>query len=247
MRKVIIVLVVILLFKVLFVIWSEHKQTVAELLPIKYVRIEGVFQYISKETIRQALQPYVKTDFFSVDMQVIHKVVMQLPWMKKVTVKRVWPDAIDIKVYEQIPAVRWGEKSLLNPAGELFTPESVAEFQDLPLIVGPKGYEARLLAIMKGLETTLAEHSLHLAEFKVNERRAWEIVLKNGMVIKLGRNGQLKNFNRFLKTLDLLGQDKVDAISKVDLRYPNGFAITWKIDTPAIDWKSMAARQLKPQ
>jgi cell division protein FtsQ len=241
MRKLIFLLLVIVLFKVLPIFWTEHKQALADLLPIKYVRVEGLFQYISKDTIQKALEPYVKTDFFSVDMQVIHQVVMQLPWMKKATVKRVWPDAIDIKVYEQIPAVRWGEKGLLNPAGELFTPESVAQFQDLPLIVGPKGFEARLLEIMKGLETALAERSLHLAEFKVNERRAWEIVLKNGMVIKLGRNGQLKNFQRFLKTLDLLGQEKVDAIAKVDLRYPNGFAITWKLETPMIDWKSVAS------
>ena len=247
MRKIISILVIILIIKVLSIVWADHKQNLAESLPIKYVRIEGVFQYISKDTIRKALQPYVNTDFFSVDMQVIHQAVMQLPWMKKVTVKRVWPDAIDIKVYEQIPAVRWGTNSLLNPNGELFTPDSVAEFQDLPLIIGPKGYEARLLAIMKGLETALSDRSLHLAEFKVNERRAWELELKNGIVIKLGRNGQLKNFQRFLKTMDLLGQEKIDAIAKVDLRYPNGFAITWKIDTPAIDWKSMAARQLKPQ
>lgn len=244
MRNLMLGLVVILVFKVLSNIWSEHKQALADLLPIKYVRIEGVFQNLSKDTIEKALQPHVKTDFFSVDMQVIHVAVMQLPWLKKAIVKRVWPDTIDIKVYEQIPAVRWGEKSLLNPIGELFTPESVAKFQHLPLIIGPKGYEARLLAIMKGLETALADRSLHLAEFKVNERRAWEIVLKNGLIIKLGRNGQLKNFQRFLKTLDLLGREKVDVMASVDLRYPNGFAITWKPETPAIDWKSVVtARQ----
>lgn len=224
--------------------WSEHKRLLADFLPIRYVRIEGVFQHTSKESIKKVLLPLVMTDFFSVDMQVIQQAVMQLPWLKKATVKRIWPDAIDIKVTEQIPAVRWGEQSLLNPNGELFTPESVAEFQNLPLIMGPKGYEARLLEIMRGLEVALADRSMHLAEFKVNERRSWEIVLQNGIVIKLGRNGQLKNFQRFLKTLDLLGRDKIEVIAQVDLRYPNGYAITWKPDAPAIEWKQvMAARQ----
>ena len=72
---------------------------------------------------------------------------------------------------------------------------------------------------------------MHLVEFKVNERRSW-VIFANGLEIKLGRNGQLKNLQRFLKTLDLLGQDKIDLITKVDLRYPNGFAITWKADVP---------------
>ncbi|NOT85294.1 MAG: FtsQ-type POTRA domain-containing protein [Methylococcaceae bacterium] len=223
--------------------WSDTKRLIADFVPIRYVRIDGVFQYISKEALQKSLLPYVSTDFFSVDVQELDKAALQHPWIKSVSVKRVWPDAIDIKVTEQLPAVRWGDKGLLNLSGGLFTPENAAEFKQLPLIQGPKGYETRLLEIMKGLEKDLAAHALHLVEFKVNERRAWDILLQNGIEIKLGRNGQLKNFQRFLKTLDLLGQDKVAAIAKVDLRYPNGFSITWKADAPVIDWKQVVAPQ----
>lgn len=237
MRKMVVLLLILLTFSVSINYFSKHKINMADLLPVRYVRIEGVFQYISKAAIKETLLPFVMTDFFSVDMQVIHQAAMSVPWMKKVMVKRVWPDTIDIKVYEQIPAVRWGNDSLLNPEGEKFTPESVTDFNYLPLIVGPEGYEARLLEIMRGLEVALAARSMHIAEFKVNERRAWEIVLQNGIIIKLGRNGQLKHFARFLKTLDLLGQRKIEAIAQVDLRYPNGYAITWKFDAPAINWQ----------
>jgi cell division protein FtsQ len=238
-----ILLIISLIVLVVSCFLVETKNMITDLVPIRYVRIEGVFQYISKDTIKKTLLPYVLTDFFSVDVQAIDKAALQLPWIKSVSVKRVWPDAIDIKVYEQYPAVRWGDKSLLNLNGALFTPDNAAQFKNLPLLQGPKGYEVRLLEIMKGLEIELADRALHLVEFKVNERRAWDIVLQNGIEIKLGRNGQLKNFQRFLKTLDLLGQDKVAAIAKVDLRYPNGFSITWKADAPAIDWKQVVAPQ----
>jgi cell division protein FtsQ len=211
----IILLVLLLIAGMLAGFWQEAKHAITDLMPIRYVRIEGVFQHISKDTLKKTLLPYVLTDFFSVDVQEIDKAAMQHPWIKSVSVKRVWPDAIDIKVSEQIPAVRWGEKSLLNPNGVLFTPEDVEPFKNLPLIDGPKGYEARLLEIMRGLQIDLADRSLQLAEFKVNQRRAWDIVLQNGIEIKLGRNGQLKNFQRFLKTLDLLGEDKIAAIAKV--------------------------------
>ncbi|MEQ1638104.1 MAG: cell division protein FtsQ/DivIB [Methylococcales bacterium] len=239
----VILLVTLLIVGAVASFWSDTKRMITDLVPIRYVRIEGVFQYISKDALKKTLLPYVSTDFFSVDVQEIDKAAMQQPWIKGVSVKRVWPDAIDVKVTEQIPVVRWGENSLLNQNGVLFTPDNTAEFSHLSLIQGPKGYEARLLEIMKGLEVDLADRALHLAEFKVNERRAWDILLQNGIEIKLGRNGQLKNFQRFLKTLDLLGQDKIAAIAKVDLRYPNGFAITWKADAPLIDWKQVAAPQ----
>jgi len=40
-------------------------------LPIKYVRTEGEFQYISKDEIKDILQPLVMTSFFDADMQAI--------------------------------------------------------------------------------------------------------------------------------------------------------------------------------
>ena len=72
-------------------------------LPIKYVRIEGVFQYLSKNEVQAVLQPLVLTGFFDADMQAIHTAVSAMPWVETVTVKRIWPDAIDIKVHEKKP------------------------------------------------------------------------------------------------------------------------------------------------
>ncbi len=233
----IILLVVLLVMGMVAHSWRDSKHLVTDLVPIRYVRIYGVFQYISRDSLRKILLPSVVTDYFSVDVQEIDKAALQHPWIKNVSVKRIWPDAIEIYVTEQLPVVRWGDKGLLNLKGDLFTPENVADFKHLPLIQGPNGYESRLLEIMQGLEIELANHGWHLSEFKVNERRAWDVVLQNGIEIKLGRNGQLKNFQRFLKTLDILGQDKIAEIAKIDLRYPNGFSITWKADAPVIDWK----------
>ena len=83
-------------------------------LAIKYVRTEGVFQYLSKNEIKTVLQPLVMTSFFDVDMQTIHTVVSSLPWVDTVTVKRIWPDAIDVKVHEKKPYARWGKNSLIT-------------------------------------------------------------------------------------------------------------------------------------
>ena len=44
-------------------------------LPIKYVRTEGEFQYLSKDDVKDILQPLVMTSFFDADMQAIHLAV----------------------------------------------------------------------------------------------------------------------------------------------------------------------------
>jgi cell division protein FtsQ len=93
---------------------------------------------------------------------------------------------------------------------------------------------------MKGIKTALADDSMELAEFNVSDRWAWKIKLVTGMEILLGQDEQLKKLKRFLKTLTVLSQGQVDAMEVVDLRYPNGYAVSWRPGTIEIDWKAYA-------
>jgi cell division protein FtsQ len=221
-------------------VWGLRQQVVsdkvAESLPIRYVRTEGVFQYLSKDEIKAALMPLVTASIFDADMQLIHETVAKLAWVKNASVERVWPDTIDIKVHERKAFVRWGQKGLLTEYGELFTPSNVDQFQSLLLVEGPKQQEAKTLEIMKGVNTALEDQALELAEFSVNDREAWKIKLKTGLEILLGRTGQLEKLQRFLDTFPVLGQEKVAAMQVVDLRYPNGYAVSWKPDSEPINW-----------
>lgn len=209
-------------------------------LPVKYVRIEGVFQYLSKDEIKTVLQPLVMAGFFDADMQSIDSAVSTLPWVDTVTVKRIWPDAIDIKVREKKPYARWGKNSLITEQGVIFTPKNIDQFKNLTVVTGPEPQQVKVLEIMKGIKTELADQSMELAEFTVNDRWAWKVRLTNGLEILLGRNEQLKKLQRFIKTLAVLKQEQVDAMEIVDLRYPNGYAVSWKPGTAEIDWKAIA-------
>ena len=61
------------------------------------------------------------------------------------------------------------------------------------------------------------------------------------MEMQLGRKAPLESMQRFLKTMDELGEAQLAAIEMVDSRYPNGYAIRWKPGTN-IDWKAVTAR-----
>ncbi|MCK5120837.1 MAG: FtsQ-type POTRA domain-containing protein [Methylomarinum sp.] len=220
--------------------WLQVKTQGVNWLPVKYVRIEGAFQYIAKEKIKQVLKGQVNNGLYNADIQQIKASVNQLPWVESVHVKRVWPDAIDIQIVEQVPVVRWGETGLLNKEGEKFIPNNVALFGQLPMLFGPIGKEQELLEVMKGLIIAMNDKQMALAEFRVSERRAWYLKLRNNMVIKLGRNEPLKKFQRFLQTFALIGEEQITKVAVVDLRYPNGYALAWKQNKAVIDWKKIA-------
>lgn len=221
--------------------WNRFSHHDAISKPIRYVKIEGAFQYINKEKIKEVLAPEMKRGFYHADMNTIHQAISALPLVDKVDVKRVWPDAVYIKVIEHKPIVRWGNYALLNNQGDLLIPENIDNFKNLPLVTGPEGQEKKLLEIMKGVYIVLRDKSLQLAEFHVNERRSWRIKLANGMEMLLGRKAPLESMQRFLKTMDQLGEAQLALIAAVDTRYPNGYAITWKPDA-VIDWKSITAK-----
>ncbi len=220
--------------------WLEAIKQGSNWLPIKYVRIEGTFQYIEKYKIKQVLKGQVNNGLYNASIKNIHQSVADLPWVSSVKVKRVWPDAIEIKVSEQVPIARWYSTDLVNKKGELFKPDNINKFEHLPMIAGNTGNEQKLLEIMKDLTIDLKEHDMKLAEFRVSNRRAWTIKLQNGMELKLGRNEPSKHLQRFLKTLHLIGKEQLTKIKVVDLRYPNGYAMAWKSTEEQIDWKLLA-------
>jgi cell division protein FtsQ len=222
--------------------WRQLHSQDALSKPIRYVKIEGAFQYISKDRVKEAVSSEMKRGFYQADMNAIHHAISNLPLVEKVDVKRVWPDAVYIKIAEHKPVVRWGNSALLNKQGDLLVPDNIADFKNLPLITGPEGQEKKLLEIMKGVYIVLKDKSMQLAEFHVNERRAWRIKLAGGLEMQLGSKAPLENMQRFLKTMDLLGEEQIAMMARVDTRYPNGFAVTWKPEVWEIDWKAVAEK-----
>jgi len=218
----------VLIIGIAWISWVEVKAQGADLLPIKYVRIEGIYQYITKDQIKQILLKQVMTGFLNADMQAIQTELLDLPWIAHVNVRRIWPDTIEVKVYEQYPIVRWGNIGLLNEQGDLFVPDNLVKFNKLPLLKGPKGTEKKLMQVMKEIQKELLTQTLELQEFEVNNRRAWTLKFAKGLELKLGKKQPLKKFNRFLMTLPKLKKKRSKAIVKVDLRYPNGYAVVWK-------------------
>ena len=132
---------------------------------------------------------------------------------------------------------------MINEQGVIFTPDNVDQFQSLTLLNGPEKQQIKALEIMKGVKTALADQSMEMVEFDINNRWSWKIRLATGMEILLGRTDQLMKLQRFLRTLALLGEDRVKAMSVVDLRYPNGYAVSWRPGSEKVDWEKMANPQ----
>lgn len=214
----------LLLVSALYWFWLQT----AALLPVKQVSVTGVMQQVSSTELRDVVKPLLQDGLIRMDVQVIRDAVESLPWVSRVTVRRQWPDTLALVVEEQQQLARWGDDALVNLRGELFYPSTIEVDATLPRFDGVDGLSKVMAEAYQQYQPILADVELSIAVIKVSERRAWVIELANGIELVLGRGPQNQRIQRFITVYRSGLAEKAERISRVDLRYSNGFSVSWK-------------------
>jgi len=163
--------------------------------------------------------------FFNIDVTAIRNTLVALPWVKEVSVHRIWPDGLRLVVNEQTAVVRWNETGLLNDQGHYFAPEKKSFPHGLPVLEGPEDSQELLLERFKLLKQF---YGLSIVRLRLNERRAWQFELDSGLSVVLGRKDFENRIDRFVYiVMNNLGE-KLSQVKEIDMRYTNGFAVRWK-------------------
>lgn len=197
-------------------------------LPVGSVRVEGKFRYLSRTELERALAAEVKEGFFRVDLDAVRRAAMGLAWVKQATVRRVWPDRLSVQVTERQAVGRWSSGGLVDADGERFLPPDEPRPRDLPVLDGPEGSEAILVNHLKALRQWLAPVGRPVVRVTMDARRAWRVQLAGGTVIVLGRQPSEAHLRRFAEIFPAVLQARGGEAERVDLRYPNGFAVRWR-------------------
>lgn len=200
-------------------------------LPVRHVRLEGTFRHVDTVALQIAVEPLVAKGYLAVDLNAIEMAVRSLPWVGEVMVVRQWPDTLAVRVEEQSPYARWRDGGFVNGEGSRFTVPETPELVALPVIAGPEGQEKALLAMLRTLNGKLAGLGRRVDVLELSIRRAWNVRLDDGLQVAMGRQDALATFDRFLMLAGLLGAERLQAVQRVDMRYPNGFAVSMKPDS----------------
>jgi cell division protein FtsQ len=203
---------------------------------LKAIRIEPAAQaplrYVNASTIRTTALPRIKGNFFTADLDAVRSAFEAVPWVRKASVRREWPDKLVVSLEEHVPLGIWGEDGkLVSVEGELFT-ANLAEAEedgDLPEFGGPSGSEQEVIARFRDLRAWLAPIKLQPEAVQLSSRYAWSIRLDNGMTVELGREQTRETLkarvDRLVAIYPQLVERLQDRIESVDMRYPNGLAL----------------------
>jgi cell division septal protein FtsQ len=195
---------------------------------VQHVTIQGEFHNRQAHEIETALMPFVRGDFFTVDLQGGREALEELPWVRYAGLRRQWPNRVIVSIQEQVPVARWGQNALLNDAGQVFQHDYVGDTSHLPLLTGPEARETDVLAQYRMLEQQLKDGGLSIAALFLSERNTWKLRTGDGIDIELGGEQIEARLRRLLSVWSGRLRERVDRIASIDLRYSNGFAVGWK-------------------
>lgn len=193
------------------------------------ILIDGDTEHINSPTVRASVIGRLKGNFFTVDLDVARQAFEQMPWVRRASVRRVWPNALAVTLEEYKPLGTWGSDQLVSVDGELFTANQGELDEDLPAFDGPDGTAQEVVARYRDFTKWFAPLGATPEEVTLSPRYAWTVKLSNGTQIELGRErnqGTLfDRSQRLTVAWSALTQRWGKDIEYADLRYPNGFAI----------------------
>jgi len=197
-------------------------------LPLRNIEVLSEFNNVTEKQIKEVISNNKLNGFFSTDIDLITKDMREIPWLETITTRRVWPDTLQLNITERKAIARWDESGLLAVNGAIFTPKKETYPKGLPRLIGPVGTELNLLKVYITMAASLNLLSLQIEELKMDERRAWTVKLSDGTLLSLGRKKTNERLQRFVNIYrDIVVKNK-PKVAVVDLRYTNGFAISWK-------------------
>lgn len=216
---------------------------------LKVIRVEGAqkeqLRHINPLIIRTAALSRIKGNFFTANLDTVRQVFESVPWVRKATIRREWPNRLIVTLEEYMPLGTWGEDGrLLSVRGDVFTANIAEAEEDAKLLEfsGPEGSSLEVVQRLGDLNQWFASLGLSVEALKLSHRYAWTVTLSNGVRVELGREEDSSTMQervaRLVSVYPQLLDRLQDRIENIDMRYPNGLALQAKGLTAGLNSKS---------
>jgi cell division protein FtsQ len=221
---------------------------------LRTVRVESMYgiglKHVNELTVRNGIVGRIKGNFFTANLDQVRGVFESVPWVRRATIRREWPNELIVDVEEHEALGTWGEDGrLLSVKGDVFTANLAEADEDhvLPAFDGPAGSEKEVLARFAELRGWFAPIRLVPESLNLSSRYAWTVKLDNGMSVALGREQDRNTLKTRVDRLvgvypQLVARLQEGHIDAIDMRYPNGLALA----SSALMVPSDASKPVKP-
>lgn len=205
----------------------ERLRSVLPSAAISDVRIVGSLRWVVPEELKRAVAGRLEGDFFRVDIAAVRESALAVPWVRDVSVRRVWPGELHLTVAEDRPVARWAGGGLVTERGALLPRRDAQATIGLPVFDGPREAIPRLRDGLRELSSIFDGIGGGIARLERSAAGHWSLQFADGvrLVFRDERGPHVRRFAAVYLSA-LIGRREF--IERIDLRYPNGFAVRWR-------------------
>ncbi len=197
--------------------------------PVQVVRVSGELSLPERDAVKDAVLQRLDGGLLGISLDDVVEGVLALSWPREVSVRRVWPGIVDVKVTKDTFVARWGAGGVLNSGGQVVDSAGPPD-ESLPLIRCANANGARAMQIFQMLGQVLTDTPLKVEEVEEDALGEWRVTFTNGLTVSLGHEELLERVERFSHVYRKVIEDRVDQVDHVDARYRNGVAVSWRSD-----------------
>lgn len=196
--------------------------------PLSKIMVGGNFNHLEEQELAELVNMEIDGGFLSMNLNQLRQELQSHPWIHQVSVRREWPSTLKVEVIEEVPIARWGKKGFLNRLGDQLSLPENSNLKSLPVLEADFGSSQDMIAQYLLLAELLAPTDLRLTELQRDAVGAWQIETAAGVRIVLGRDQIIEKIRRLIVVWGSGLDVQLNNIATIDLRYPNGLAVSWR-------------------
>ena len=194
--------------------------------PVRVVHVEGELSAAERREVKAQIAGSLDARLLTLDLVALRRRILELSWPRAVSLRKRWPDSLEVNVSKQTVVARWADGGYLTPGGEVVTTPDVAV--EMPTFECELSEPKRAMEIYRLLQELASRAGLQVKGLSENTLGEWSVDLADGPELMLGAEQLAERMHRFLLVYRL-SLSKATAVPEyVDARYANGVAVRWQ-------------------
>lgn len=201
---------------------------------LRAIEVRGELQHVTSASVRAAIAGRLKGNYFTMRLDETRRVLENVPWVARASVRRIWPDRLHVTLVEHRALGVWDDGRLLSDSGELFVanPAEAEIHGPLPAFEGPESVARDAARRYYEFAAMLAPLGMRIAAIDVSDRRSWALDVTGidgaATRLELGRDTDGIALNdrlaQVVAAYPMVAARVGGVPQSIDARYPNGLA-----------------------
>ncbi|NCF43586.1 MAG: FtsQ-type POTRA domain-containing protein [Proteobacteria bacterium] len=195
--------------------------------PVQTIVVSGEPSIAERQRVEETLAALELGGILSTSLADIESRLGQMGWAREVTVRRHWPDRLEVRLHKVIPVARWGEQDYLAASGEPM--QLPGRHPDLPALWAHISSPQQAMEVYRLLQLYAARQNLQIVTLTESPQGEWQVGFAGGMRLLLGARDVNSRMQRFLRAYATALRYRPEPISYADARYTSGIAVRFEM------------------